>query len=115
MMWGVGSSAAQLDGQGALQRMYSPAAGGANLARFKSADFDRLYERMLVLPDGPERDALFREAKRIAIAYMPYKNHLHRFYTDLAHPWLVGYRRPLFWNRCWHMIDIDERRQPAAA
>ncbi len=114
MMWGVGSSAAQLDGQGALQRMYSPAAGGANIARFRNAEFDRLYDRMLVLPDGKERDVLFREAKRISIAYVPYKNHLHRYYTDMAHPWFIGYRRPLFSHRWWHLIDIDERRQPAA-
>jgi hypothetical protein len=69
---------------------------------------------MLVIPDGPERDALFREAKRIGVAYAPYKNHLHRIVTDLAQPWLIGYRRPLFWNRWWHMIDIDATRQPAA-
>jgi len=114
MMWGVGSSAAQLDGQGALQRLYGPASGGANISRFKHAAFDRLYERMLVLPDGPERDALFREGKRIAVAFAPYKTHLHRFYTDLAQPWLIGYRRPLFWNRWWHLIDIDAPRQAAA-
>ncbi len=114
MMWGVGSSSSQLDGQGALQRLYSPAAGGGNIARFRRPEFDRLYDRMLVLPDGPEREALFRQAKRISIAYAPYKNHLHRFYTDLAHPWFIGYRRPLFWNRWWHLIDIDQGRQPAA-
>ena len=66
-----------------------------------------------MLPDGPERLALFSQAKRMAIAWAPYKSHLHRFYTDMAHPWLIGYRRPLFWNRWWHLIDIDDTRQPA--
>ena len=111
MMWGVGSAATQLDGQGALQRLYGPA-GGANLARFKNAEFDALYDRMSVLPDGPERDALFLHAKRMAVAWAPYKNHLHRYYTDIAQAWFIGYRRPLFWNRWWHLIDIDEQRQP---
>ena len=56
-------SAADPDGQGALQRYYGPQTGGQNLARFKNAEFDAIYERMQSLPDGPERDALFRRAK----------------------------------------------------
>jgi hypothetical protein len=27
--------------------------------------------------------------------------------TDMAHPQLVGYRRPLFWQDWWHVVDID--------
>jgi len=59
-----------------------------------------------LLPDGPEREALFFEAKRIMIAYAPYKNHVHRILTDLAHPWLHGYRRPLYWQDWWQYVDI---------
>ena len=113
MIWGVASSSTQLDGQGALQRLYGPSTGGANLARFKLAEFDALYNRMSSLPNGPERDALFLQAKRLSAAYAPYKQHVHRIYTDLAHPWFVGYRRPLFWNRWWHMVDIDPALRPA--
>ena len=50
-------------------------------------------------PTGPERAALFRQAQRIAVAYMPYKIHVHRIHTDLAYPWVIGFRRPLFWRR----------------
>ena len=46
--------------------------------------FDAVYERLDRLPDGPERRALFDEAKKLAIAYMPYKVHLHRIAVDLA-------------------------------
>jgi len=113
MIWRVGSSASQLDGQGAFQRLYGPSAGAANLARFRLPEYDRLYNRMSALPNGPERDALFLQAKRIATAYAPYKQHVHRIYTDLAQPWFVGYRRPLFGNRWWHMVDIDDSRRPA--
>ena len=109
MVWGVGSSATQLDGQGALQRLYGPSSGGANLARFQLPAFDAIYDRMSSLPNGPERDALFLEAKRLAVAYAPYKSHVHRIYTDMAWPWFVGYRRPQFGNRWWHMVDIVDR------
>jgi ABC-type transport system substrate-binding protein len=107
MSWGVGSSASQPDGQNALQRLYGPASGGANLARFKLDAFDAVYRRMQNLPDGPERMGLFRDAIRLAVAYAPYKQHLYRMITDMAHPQLVGYRRPLFWQDWWHVVDID--------
>jgi hypothetical protein len=59
------------------------------------------------LPDGPERMALFEEAKRLAVVYAPYKTHVHRMVNDMAHPWVVGYRRPLFWQDYWQYMDID--------
>jgi len=107
-LWTLGSSAASPDGQGALARLYGPQAGSQNLARFKNDEFDRIYQRMQVIPDGPERAELFRQAKLISLAYMPYKVTVHRFSNDLVQPWLVGYRRPLFWNEWWHVVDIDE-------
>ena len=113
MIWGVGSSATQLDGQNALQRLYGPSSGGGNLARFKLPEFDALYTQMSSLPNGPERDALFLQAKRLSTAYAPYKQHVHRVYTDMVQPWFVGYRRGLFWNRWWHMVDVDPALRPA--
>jgi ABC-type transport system substrate-binding protein len=105
--WQLGSSAAGSDGQGALTRLYGPQSASQNLARFKNAEFDKIYARMREIPDGPERDALFLQAKRIAAAYMPYKHTAHRMEADMLHPWVIGYRRPLFWQEWWHMVDID--------
>ncbi|KQY85341.1 ABC transporter substrate-binding protein [Pelomonas sp. Root1444] len=111
-MWPVGSTAAQPDGQGALQRYYGPASGTQNLPRFKDARFDAIYDRMQALPDGPEREALFLEAKRIAVTYMAYKVHAHRVLIDIQQPWMSGYRRPLFWQDFWQFVDIDPAKQP---
>ena len=111
-MWPVGSTASQPDGQGAMQRYYGPASGTQNLPRFKNARFDALYDRMQAMPDGPEREALFKEAKRIAVAYMPYKVNTHRILTDIEQPWMSGYRRPLFWQDFWQFVDIDPGQQP---
>jgi len=107
MMWMVGNASSTPDGQTILAWLYGPQAGNGNLARFKMPEFDALYERALVLPDGPERAALFRQAQRLAVAYMPYKVRTHRIFTDLVHPWMTGYRRPLFWQDWWQMVDID--------
>ncbi len=86
MIWNLANQATQPNGQGTLEYLYGPSAGNFNLARFRSKDFDAVYDRLLVLPDGPERDALFLEAKRIAVAWMPYKVHGHRIVTDMSWP-----------------------------
>ena len=62
---------------------------------------------MLTLPDGPERAALFLEASKLVVAYMPNKFHVHRIYTDLTQPWITGYRWPLFRREVWQYVDID--------
>ncbi len=113
MMWGLGSSATSPDGQGTFQRLHGPQSGGANFARFKLPAFDAVYDRMSALPHGPEREALFVQAKKLAIAYVPYKATVHRISTDLWHPWVIGYRRAPFHNEWWHMVDLDLTRRPA--
>ncbi|HEX4509084.1 MAG TPA: ABC transporter substrate-binding protein [Burkholderiaceae bacterium] len=107
MIWDVNSLAAQHDGLPALERVYGPAAGGSNLARFHLEAFDDLYRRLLLAPDGPEREAMFLQAKRLEIAYMPYKVHSHRIVTDMSTRDVIGYRRPTFWLDWWEYIDIE--------
>ena len=114
-MWMLGTSADVPDGQSALARWYGPQAGQQNLARFKLPAFDALYERMQSLPDGPERDALFLEGKRLAVAYMPYKVLVHRIANELLHPWVIGYRRAPFWYDWWHQVDVDPALRVASA
>jgi len=70
-------------------------------------EFDRLYERMGEIPDGPEREALFLQAKNIGMAYMPYKFLVHRISSDLTQPWLKGFRRTQFWQDWWHRVDVE--------
>jgi ABC-type transport system substrate-binding protein len=112
-LWAVGSYAAGPDGGSSLQRYDSKQIGGQNMARFKMPEFDALYQRIQSLPDGPEREALFEQAQKIVIAYMPYKVRLNRVSTDMAQPWLIGYRRALFWQEWWQMVDIDNSKRPA--
>jgi ABC-type transport system substrate-binding protein len=114
-MWSLGSTASQPDGQGALEYMYGPSIGSSNLARFRLPAFDAIYERLSVLPDGPERAALFVQASKLITAYMPYRIHVHRIYTDLNHPWITGYRQMPFRNEIWQYVEVDadmRRRLP---
>ena len=106
-IWHVGGMSASPDSQGALQRYDGAQVGGQNMARFKRPEFDAVYERLSALPDGPEREAAFAEARRLAVAWMPYKARFHTLVTDLAQRELKGYRRPLFWQEWWHYVDVE--------
>ena len=113
-MWFLGDTATQPDAQRGLEMFYSESIGEANLARFKNAAFDAIYRRMLGLPDGPEREALFKRASEIVVAYLPYRIHCHRIYNDMAQPWVTGYRQPFFRNQSWHYVAIDGARRARA-
>ena len=107
MMWGVGWSAGQPDGDTFLALGYGPNKGQSNHARFDLPAFNALYEKQKVLPDGPERQAAMDEAKKLMIAYMPYKVHVHRIWTDLNQPWVSGYHRNIYVREFWKYVDID--------
>ena len=106
MMWGVGWTAGP-NGEDFLILGHGPAKGQANHARFQLAEYDRLFDQQRALPDGPERFALMAEMKKLTVAYMPYKAHVHRIWTDLAHPWVLGYHRNVFQSGFWRFVDID--------
>ena len=107
-MWSLGLSAASFDARPALDRYDSRNIGGQNLARFKMPAFNALNDKLQLLPDGPERTALFREAEKLALAYMPYKYTLTRLSIDMVYPQVIGYRHPMFWNDWWQYVDIDD-------
>ncbi|HUG23002.1 ABC transporter substrate-binding protein [Piscinibacter sp.] len=107
MMWGVAWGGVSPDGSYYLDLMYGPNKGQANHARFDLPAYNELYRQQLVMPDGPEREAVMREAKLLGVAYMPYKVTGHRVATDLMHPWVQGYRRHPFLRDWWRYVDVD--------
>jgi ABC-type transport system substrate-binding protein len=114
MMWGYQWSAGSPDGGFFLSIAYGPNASESNDPRFKLAAFDRLYERQRALPDGPEREAVIRQAKNLLVAYMPFKVHVHNVLPDLLHPWVKGYWRHPFMREPWLYVDIH-RGDPGVA
>jgi ABC-type transport system substrate-binding protein len=106
MMWGVGWSAGP-DGAGFLELGYGPNKGQANHSRFDLPAFNAVYDKQKALPNGPERQAAMTQAQALMVAYVPYKIHVHRIWTDLAQPWVVGYQRNVFLREFWKFVDID--------
>jgi ABC-type transport system substrate-binding protein len=106
MMWGVSWTAGP-DSEGFFLLGYGPAKGQADHARFDLPEYNRLYDLQRTLPDGPERHDVLTRMKELTVAYMPYKGHVHRIWTDLAQPWVVGYHRNVFVHEFWRFVDID--------
>lgn len=107
MMWRVGWVATQPDGETFLALGNRENIGQANHSRFNLPAYNKLFARQRTLPDGPEREALFLQAKKLFAAYMPCKFVGHRIETAVFHPWVVGYRRHSFMRAMWKYIDID--------
>ena len=114
MMWGVGWSASVPDGDAFLTLGYGPNAGQSNHSRFDLPAYNALYEKQRALPDGPERLAVMEQLNKMAVAYMPYKVHVHRIFTDLAQPWVTGLERNIFRRDFWQYLDVDVEAQKAA-
>jgi ABC-type transport system substrate-binding protein len=107
-MWGFNWSEGP-DGEFYLGLAYGPNADQSNDARFKLPAFDALYERQRLMPDGPERLAVMREATKLMLAYMPYIAHVHPIDVDLSHAHVRHLIRHPFKSAWWHFTDIAPR------
>ena len=113
-MWGVGWSATAPDGDAFLGLGYGPNKGQSNKSRFDLPAYNAIYAKQKRLPNGPERQALMTEAQRLLVAYMPFKAEVHRIYTDMAQPWVIGYDRNIYMRDFWAFVDIDLEQQARA-
>ncbi len=112
-MWQLAWSADYPDGENFLQNLYGPNAGQSNYANFKYKPFDDLYERARKMPPSPERDKLYTDMSRIAIAYSPWIPLTHRLRNEVAQPWLIGYKKHPMYNQVWMYLDVDESKRGA--
>ncbi len=108
-MWQLGNRSTSTEGYGFLGLLYGPNAGLANHARFKFADYDRLYDESKKLPDGAERAKLVREMSQIVAAYAPWKINAYRHENVMLYPWVRGYKLNVFNVHPWLYLDIDQK------
>jgi ABC-type transport system substrate-binding protein len=106
-IWQLANTATSTTGYDFLGLLYGPNAGLANLARFKHAEFDRLYDESRKLPDGPQRAKLVKEMSQIVAAYAPWKINAYRIENVVVYPWVIGYKYNAFNQHPWQYLDID--------
>jgi len=114
-MWTLGNISNTTEGFGFLDLLYGPHAGVTNLARFKLAEYDKLFDQARQLPDSPERTRLFQKMSQLVTAYAPWKLDAFRYETVLVYPWVLGYKHNVFDQHPWLHLDVDMPRRAAAA
>jgi ABC-type transport system substrate-binding protein len=113
MMWQLGWTAAIPDADTFYVILYGPNKGQSNQSRFDLPAWNALYDKAKALPDGAERDRLYREMDKLFFAYAPLRPFSHRILTGLAHPHVIGYRRHPVMREFWKYLDIDESALPS--
>jgi len=107
MMWGVGWIASTPDGDPFYSYLYSPNIGTSNDARLRLPEYDKLYEQAHALPDGKERDALFRKMNDLIFGYAPWVMATYSYYNVVAQPWLKGFKFNPFKTHQFQYYDVD--------
>ena len=106
-MRGDGWNADYPDAENFMQLLYEPNAGQENQARFRLAEYDKLYDDARRLPDSPERTALFNRMTELVVAYAPWRLSEHRIEDHLLQPWIRNYKPHPIRSEVWRYVDID--------
>ena len=106
MMWNIGWQSGVRDGDTFLGLLYSKNKGNLNDARFALPEFDRLYEASKLLPDGPERTALYRRMSEIIQVYAPWHPGHYRYRNALVQPWVRGFKQHAYIEFPWMYLDV---------
>jgi oligopeptide transport system substrate-binding protein len=97
------------DGDNFMQLLYGPNAGQSNNACYRSPEYDERYERSRLLPDGPERNRLYREMTRLVEVDTVWLLIESRYRNTLLQPWVVGYTKHPVLNSEWLYMDLEPR------
>ena len=79
------------DAENFLQLFYSGNAGSCNRTGFSSEKFDRLYEKIVAMPDSPERVKLCYQAAELVAEEVPWIFEGFPVSYQLLNPWLENF------------------------
>ena len=105
--WRIGWINAYAEGDAFAQLLYGGNIGQTNYARFDLPAYDALYRQSRTLPDGAERNRLYRRMSELVAAYNPWVLHVYTVETTLLQPWVRGYKKHAYWEHPWLYIGVD--------
>ncbi|HVN34241.1 MAG TPA: ABC transporter substrate-binding protein [Casimicrobiaceae bacterium] len=112
-MWPVGWINTYGEGDAFMQLLYSKNIGQSNYSRFALPEYDELYRKSKRVPDGLERNALYRKMAELVAAYNPWDLGVYRIENTLVRPWVLGYKKHVNLEHAWKYLDVDPVRQKA--
>ena len=109
MMRGAAWIADTPDGDNFMQLLYGPNTFQSNNACYKSPAFDKLYEQSRAMPDGPERNRLYRRMTRQMEADTPWIMIDSRYRNVLMQPYVIGFKKHPVLHQEWMYIDFEPK------
>jgi ABC-type transport system substrate-binding protein len=110
-MWSLGLTSDNPDYY--MLNFYGPSAGGANLERFRSDEFDRLFLKSRRTASEVERAQIYARMTDILAAYAPWCPQAFRISSTMAQPWVLGHRKNVHYLYTpWQYLDLDLARKP---
>jgi oligopeptide transport system substrate-binding protein len=97
------------DGDNFMQLLYGPNTFQSNNGCYQSPDFDKLYKKSRALPDGPERNQLYRAMARKMEADTVWIMGDSRYRNMLMQPQVIGYKRHPVLHQEWMYIDLEPK------
>ena len=105
-MWGLGWIVSIPDPDSSYALLHSKQIGMMNDARLRLPEYDRLYEASRRLPDGQERNALYRKMTDLMAAYGVWEVGPARISNWLVQPRVRGFKRHPFIQHWWEHYDV---------
>lgn len=94
--------------QKTLQLLYGKnAAPGPNGSNFNNKEYNKIYEKALLLPPGPERTKLYHQMRDLFVEHMPWILGVHRLGYHTVHGWVHNYKRHLLVGEFMKYIRVD--------
>jgi len=110
-MWQAAWNADYPDGENFMQLLYGPNTGQSNNGCYESKAYDAFYEKMLKLPDSPERNRLFLEMVRQQEVDGAWLTQISRERNQLIWPWVKGYKKHPILHAEFVYMDLEPRPQ----
>ena len=106
-MWRLGWITNYGEGDAFAQLLYGGNIGQSNYSRFSLPEYDALYRKSRTLPDGAERNALYRRMSELVAAYNPWELGIYTVENTLIAPWVRGYKKHIYSEHAWKYYDVD--------
>lgn len=112
--WQLGGIASVREGESFINHLYSKRIGVSNYGNFRLPEYDKIFEAAQLLPDGPERNKLYRKLADYHFTYAPAVLGVFRYSNLLLHPWVQGWKPHSFLQYPFWQLDIDTPKLPAS-
>lgn len=85
------------DAENFLKLFYGPnKAPGVNISSYQNAAFDKLYDQIAIMPDGPDRTAIYEKMAALVMEDCPWALLTYPLTYGLYQPWFQNYKPHAF-------------------